>query len=66
MSAPAFYFGLAQRRVTLVTSIIISGSYVYVLGRKEQLSFNKALVMTNIILTWDPHNCLCKHTTKQE
>lgn len=52
MTAPACPVSVMQRRVTLITSIIISGSYVYVLGREEQLSSNKALVMTNIILTW--------------
>lgn len=36
------------------------------LGREEQLSSNKVQVMINIILTWDPCNCLYKHTEKQE
>lgn len=64
--APGSPVGEMKRRVTLTISIIISGSYIYVLGREEQLSSNKVLVMTNVILTWDPHNCLYKHTAKQE
>ena len=66
MRAPTSPVCVTQRRVTLITSSIVSGSYIYVLGREEQLFSNKALVTTNIILAWDPHNCLYKHTANQE
>lgn len=66
LRAPASSIDEMKRRVTLTTSVIISGSYINMLGREEELSSNKVLVMTNTILTWDPHNCLYKHTAKHE